>query len=720
MKHNHEIHGNLARLLATENLNIEHKNVETAMFDVKSRTLTLPLWEKASDVLYQLLISHECAHAIFTPDVDTKTLTKVPHAYINVVEDARIEKLMKRKYPGLKKIFYSGYNEFCENDFFELKNVDISTLGFADKVNIFFKSSNFYSFNFSEKEKEIIELIENSETFDDAIYASEVLYKYCDKKDEVPEEISSLANQEGSELREQEGQTSSSDTLGNLENTSDESNESNVNNSNNSKSQDSSKANTNQQVTSGGNTKDYRNNSGKSVGTSQKNDVIKTMESYQKSVNNLNKDTPSKELVYLTIPTLKMDNILVSNKKIHSQLKQCWSLEQTKWKEVDADYLAVKKSSSKEVNYLIKEFECKKAAESYARASESKTGILDSNLLNTYKFNDDIFKKITTVMDGKNHGLIFILDWSGSMSNIMLDTCKQLYNLIWFCKKVNIPFEVYAFTTNYGSQTGQLYVKQHNTLGIYGPFNLLNLISSKVNTFTLDLHMKHIYRLAYYFSIRNYNSKINIPGNFCLSGTPLNETLLCLHHIIPEFQKTTKVHKVQCVVLTDGECSNLPRHDFNFTHASVYQIGGECYLKDLKLKTTYKFPDLNLNGYYSDDHKFTEVLLRNLRDNFPSVNFIGIRLLETYGSSSFISKYSQTDRDCQIHISEWKKNKSCSIKTNGYHTYFGLSSNSLHDNSQFNVNSGASTADIKTAFKKVLSSKKTNKKILSDFIDLIA
>ena len=103
----------------------------------------------------------------------------------------------------------------------------------------------------------------------------------------------------------------------------------------------------------------------------------------------------------------------------------------------------------KEVNYLVKEFECHKAADSYARATTARTGVLDCSKLHTYKYNEDLFKKITTLSDGKNHGLIFILDWSGSMSNVMLDTVKQLFNLIWFCKKVSIPFEVYAFTTEY-------------------------------------------------------------------------------------------------------------------------------------------------------------------------------------------------------------------------------------------------------------------------------
>ena len=38
------IKGNLARLLATENLIVEHKQVETAQFDVDRRVLTLPMW----------------------------------------------------------------------------------------------------------------------------------------------------------------------------------------------------------------------------------------------------------------------------------------------------------------------------------------------------------------------------------------------------------------------------------------------------------------------------------------------------------------------------------------------------------------------------------------------------------------------------------------------------------------------------------------------------
>jgi hypothetical protein len=108
-----------------------------------------------------------------------------------------------------------------------------------------------------------------------------------------------------------------------------------------------------------------------------------------------------------------------------------------------------KRSAEKEINYLVKEFECRKSADAYARASTARTGVLDTTKLHTYKYNEDLFRKVTSLPDGKNHGLIFLLDWSGSMCNQMGSTIKQLLNLVWFCKKVQIPFRVYGFTNCY-------------------------------------------------------------------------------------------------------------------------------------------------------------------------------------------------------------------------------------------------------------------------------
>ena len=139
-------------------------------------------------------------------------------------------------------------------------------------------------------------------------------------------------------------------------------------------------------------------------------------------------------------------------RSLHSRIDKEWRYshsDESVFRFPDKQFFEFKKSAQKEVNYLVKEFECKKSADAYSRTTTARTGVLDCTKLHTYKYNEDLFKKVTTLADGKNHGLVFILDWSGSMGDVMGDTVKQLFNLVWFCKKVAIPFEVYAFTSDY-------------------------------------------------------------------------------------------------------------------------------------------------------------------------------------------------------------------------------------------------------------------------------
>ena len=175
----HEIKSQLAKLLATEDLIVEHKHVETAQFDVHTRVLTLPEWEKASNTVYDMLVGHEVGHALFTPDEDWFLELKIPQQFVNIVEDARVEKLMKRKYPGLAKSFYNGYNELNSRDFFEINDEDLTTFNLADRVNLYFKVGSFVPLVFSVAEKEIISMIGKCETFDDVKKAALVLYEYC-------------------------------------------------------------------------------------------------------------------------------------------------------------------------------------------------------------------------------------------------------------------------------------------------------------------------------------------------------------------------------------------------------------------------------------------------------------------------------------------------------------------------------------------------------------
>ena len=160
-------------------------------------------------------------------------------------------------------------------------------------------------------------------------------------------------------------------------------------------------------------------------------------------------------------------------------------------KELLDQLVQFKRDSQKTVNYMAKEFEMKKAADAYKRVTQSKTGIIDVNKLHSYKYNEDLFRKISVTPDGKNHGVVMFIDWSGSMSSELFNTMKQVLNLVMFCKKVNIPFEVYAFTNCYpptqNTYHEYAYEKKEGVALIEETFSLMNLFTSKVKNKDLDI-----------------------------------------------------------------------------------------------------------------------------------------------------------------------------------------------------------------------------------------
>ena len=709
---NLEVKGMLARLLATEDIVVEHKKVETACFNVHTRVLTLPMWEKASNNVYDLLVAHECGHSIFTDDIDWSKTRKIPPQFVNVTEDARVEKLMKRKYAGLAKTFYGGYKELDQDDFFSVGEDDVSTYNLADRANLHFKIGNFMPIEFTLEEQDIIDMIGSAETFDEALDAAEALYKYCKQKQNEETKI----NLDSHETPQSGGSSSASDFDEQEEGDSDQ------------PEMEGSDGEGSEESDQGEEKKPQETKNEKGGETSQPEETepeVKTVDNLEDALIDLvNQD--GWENTYVEIPKLNVKQIIISNTEIHNQCKQSWaSYSDTRdetFGAVDRDFREFKRSAQKEVNYLVKEFECRKAADSYARASTARTGVLDCTKLHTYKYNEDLFKKVTTLANGKNHGLIFILDWSGSMNRVMLDTVKQLFNLIWFCKKVNIPFEVYAFTYDYPKvqyQDGKAimpkpsYKKRDGVFQIHEQFSLMNMLTSKVNGKTLEDQMLNIYRIAHSFD--NY-SRYLVPIGLSLSGTPLNETLIALHEILPSFQKENKLQKVQCVILTDGETGPLKYHrEFNRKwerdpYLGINHLCPNSFLRDRKTGNTYSL-DYQCN-------RFTDVLLHNLRDNFPIVNFIGMRIIEPRDAGHFIRIYVKNDFDKVF--SSWKKEKSFSIKNSGYHTYFGLSSSALSNDDEFEVSEDATKSQIKSAFMKSLKSKKMNKRVLGEFMELVA
>ena len=190
---NYEVKGQLAKLLATEDLIIENRKVSTASFDTERRVLTLPMWEKASGVVYDLLVGHEVGHALHTPaDNWTIDYPDVPMSYVNVLEDVRIEKFMKQRYPGLSKTFYNGYSQLAEQDFFELDQHDINDMGLADRINIHYKIGKFEKVSFESDEEYFVNQASKTETFQDVLELADELYKHVQRQEEMLTKLDDL------------------------------------------------------------------------------------------------------------------------------------------------------------------------------------------------------------------------------------------------------------------------------------------------------------------------------------------------------------------------------------------------------------------------------------------------------------------------------------------------------------------------------------------------
>ena len=155
----------LARLLANENLNVIRANVGTASFESITRTLTLPMWKDMTNDVEEMLIGHEVGHALYTTtDHMEEPDFRAIQGYMNVVEDVRIEKKIKNKYPGLRKAFITGYKELNEKDFFGVQGKDLSNLILIDRINLYYKCGINCGVKFSPAEMDFVRRVDRCDT----------------------------------------------------------------------------------------------------------------------------------------------------------------------------------------------------------------------------------------------------------------------------------------------------------------------------------------------------------------------------------------------------------------------------------------------------------------------------------------------------------------------------------------------------------------------------
>ena len=593
----------LAKLMATENLRVEHQKISTAKFDTKNRVLYLPIWQNMTGTLYDLLCGHEVGHALYTPaegwhDVATdKSKGRNYKSFLNVVEDARIEKKVKRKYPGLKTSFQTAYSELMKRDFFGLQKRNINEMSFIDRLNLFSKSQWSATWiNFSSEERFMIDRVQNAETWEDVLRITEDIYDYSKQEQyEMAIEMNDfefvegdgdgdyeIEEGDGGDLEESDGgeETDNKDAENTKESDKADKKQEGKSNSDSSKKDDEK----DKDEKDG----DTNNNINRFKDSQEANsDMYEpeciTDDSYRQK-ESLLLDEKCKPYVYVSLPKPILKNIITPAKRVQEQLTEFYKYgiptssyhadrklplsHATKWLN------EFKQKNERYVGLLAKEFEMRKAAKAFSKSKLSDTGDIDIGKLAGYKFDDNIFRKVMLTPKGKNHGLVLLLDRSGSMSRNMAGSIEQILVLTMFCRKVNIPFVVYGFGDSNDSHIEDLGIKnnpeerskystqnyasfEEKEGNVYlGTVRLREYINSSMSNAEYTQCMRNMIILKKSYEQDAEKVYVQRPLSEQLSNTPLTQAVYVCGYIMKDFRKRFNLDLTSLIIIHDGDADN--------------------------------------------------------------------------------------------------------------------------------------------------------------------
>ena len=716
----------LAKLLAEEDIFVVHKKMETAYFNPKSRELGLPIWkdEEMTKDIYDLMVCHEIAHALWTPldMLESAQVRNIDHSFVNIIEDARIERMVQDRYPGAVAVFNRGYNDLTAKDFFGIGDKDTAELNLIDRINLFFKKQKV---EFSADEKVWVKRVAETKTPDDVLNLCEELYAWM--AENVPEENAddekTMTDPNG---KSGEGEEGEDDETGEGDAPTDDKGEENGNDASDGTAGDNDVDGDAKNEIGESNEEGGLNSTGPSGPPKAETDT---------DANNAGEmlvDKNAAARTYGRIPALKNDLIMPFSEIVERATAHYNKSEYPDWINTKKlEIAALKDDSKKTVGYMVKEFEMKKAADQYARASVSKTGSLDMGRLHTYKYNEDLFKKVTTLPGATNHGMVMVVDWSGSMYENLKGTLSQLFNLVWFCRRTQIPFEVYAFSdcrelfSDYYEKQDEMPDFKAGDLAL-NSFKLLNFFSSKMSVKDEIAMMEILWMIASYHS-ECYMADFPAvyPSFLNLGGTPLNDAIIAMMEIVPKFKRDTGVQKVNTIFLTDGASHHTPGvYDYRLDRNT-----GEHYRTTEYLRGKIMISDpKTLKSYEVSHNNMTDGLLRILKDRVPDMNLIGFYIAGS-GRSGRVNKnvlYS-LQRDLSMdkimeQVRFINKNKFLAIESKGYDEMYVLPAKGLaiENDGLSDDLIGASKAKLKTAFGKSMKGKVESRVLLNKFVKLVA
>ena len=723
----------LAKLIATENIQVQHNKVQTASFDTKHRVLTLPVFKNQKGDVYDMLIAHECAHALHTPtDGWAKIEDDSLRSYVNVLEDCRIDRIIQKQYPGVVKNYLNGFDILEKQNFFGTQGKDLNReLMLIDKINLFYKSSKRLPISFSAVDNNWLSKVDALKTFDDVVDLAKLLLNWQKKEVEKLKKLPDFDNHpvaDNYNLNDNENEE-----------------ESNEESSENGQGQEAEDNGENKKDSEEQNAVNAEAKEGGGEGVSPDKLISITNENMESKMSSLHDQ--EKSYAYFTLPKVKLNDMIVSNNKFLGDMRK-HIVECTKkypsdliyYNWLKGAYKDFKNENKKTVMYLVKEFEMKKAATAYKRSSTDKTGTIDPLKLKDYKFSDDIFKRLTILPDAKNHGMIMLLDWSGSMCDSIKQTTEQLMNLVWFCQKVNIPYEVYFFTSEIGEsawtpdrtkQGEEVFTYKYGD-AIMDKCHLVCIAKNGMKKTKLDESLMYIWSMALSYHGR-YSSNIggrmwegdnfNCPSDYYLGSTPLNQAIVALNEMIPVFKNKNKIEKMSVITLTDGGanwCFGSTMGDDNksdVVHGStpVIKVGKKSYMNNPKNERFYR------------SEEYTAILLDIIRQRHgvSTIGFFVTKKLRTWDMDSFIGKYKDYDdkekKRSAIRTS-MTKNKFALVEQPGYSKYFLLNGKTMKvENTNLDgINDTMKAGGIAKLFKKSMKGRIASRILLNQFIQEVA
>lgn len=587
----------LARLLATENLRVNYSaSYPTAFFDLKTRTIHIPLLPLIDEDLLDLFEGHEVGHAIDTPEEGFHHAIKQNEeygeafkTYLNVVEDIRIERRMKARYPGIKRPWVSAYNKLVDLNFFGEQIAErINDMAFIDRLNIFAKIGSRVYVEFDEAEKALVDEAFTLETWEDVVaYANKIFKRQSEKNKE-----DGAQTQPNPSAKKEKGEGSkgmSSDESDKDQNQEINGDEADGDSEDGEKSDSESKdAGSNQ-------------SNDNSVKASETDEAFRRNEQqmYDKARERADRnryDQPGRiEIRRLPYEQFLLDanyytRVLDTNlRKLHERN----IVDNPSWVAVD-NYDTIidkllnehRKQNAAYTNFLVKEFEMRKNARILNRGRVSKSGKVDINRIHKYKISSDVFARITSYPEGKNHGMCMYIDLSGSMSDTISSVINQILILSDFCKKVGIPFRVFGFSNDQKAcnmlcdRAKLMMDERYDIMNQTGSFKfhpqyvLKEYISSELRPTEYKIAFNNLLILKAIHEAREFgkgrygygpsqDQKLNIADQLQwiglqeigegLSSTPLNDAVVSSIQITNDFVAKYRVENMINIFLSDGE-----------------------------------------------------------------------------------------------------------------------------------------------------------------------